>query len=129
MIKYVTKPTDSCFALHCPTLFNSFYFPSFPGVPASPQSVTILTDTFTSTSVNISWTESSSPCVTGYRYNVSSAAIEDNIIMEFNSTDSTVVIEGLVPSDDQYCVVVTATDTANRNSSDSDPACFIFNGE
>ena len=36
---------------------------------------------------------------------------------------------GLVPSDDQYCVVVTATDTANRNSSDSDPACFIFNGE
>ena len=96
------------------------------GPPASPEDVTIHTDTFTNSSVNISWTESSSPCVTSYRYNVSSTAIEENIIMETSS--NSVMVEGLVPSDDQYCVVVTAIDTANRNSSGSDPSCFIFNG-
>ena len=114
--------------VHVVKVYPLFTF--VPGVPASPQSVTILTDTFTSASVSISWAQPPPDCVTGYRYTVSSAANEDDIIMEFNSTDSAVVIEGgLVPSDDQYCVVVTAIDTANRNSNDSDPACFIFNGE
>lgn len=97
------------------------------GPPANSEGVVIY---FTSSSVNISWTESSSSsssCFKGYRYNVSSTAIEENIIME--TTSNSVMVEGLVPSDDQYCVVVTAIDTANRTSNGTDPSCFIFSGE
>ena len=97
------------------------------GIPASPQNITIHTDTFTSSSVSISWTESSSDCVTGYRYNVSSTA---TTIVQSTSDPAvtTVTVEGLVPSDDQYCVVVTTIDTANRYSSDSDTVCLYYNG-
>ena len=99
----------------------------FPGIPASPKGVTIHTDTFTSSSVSISWTESSSDCVTGYRYNVSTATT----IVQSTSDPAvtTVTVEGLVPSDDQYCVVVTTIDTANRYSSDSDTVCLYYNGK
>ena len=45
------------------------------------------------------------------------------------TSSNSVMVEGLVPSDDQYCVVVTAIDTVNRNSSGSEPSCFIFNGK
>ena len=45
------------------------------------------------------------------------------------TSSNSVMVEGLVPSDDQYCVVVTAIDKVNRNSSGSDPSCFIFNGK
>ena len=96
-----------------------------PGIPASPEGVTIHTDTFTSSSVSISWTESSSDCVTGYRYNVS---LEDHQILNTTS-NSPVTVEGLVPSYDLYYVVINSFDTANRNSSDSDPECVYFNGE
>ena len=115
----------SCRNCFIETLIFLFLYSSGP--PASPEGVTIHNDTFTNSSVNISWTESSSPCVTSYRYNVSSTAIEENIIMETSS--NSVMVEGLVPSDDQYCVVVTAIDTANRNSSGSDPSYFIFNSK
>ena len=80
---------------------------------------------FTSSSVSISWTESSSDCVTGYRYNVSS---EDIQILDTTS-NSPVTVGGLVPSYDLYYVVINSFDTANRNSSDSDPECVYFNGE
>ena len=99
----------------------------FIGIPASPEGVTIHTDTFTSSSVSISWTESSSDCVTGYRYNVSSTA---TTIVQSTSDPAvtTVTVEGLVPSDDQYCVVVTTIDTANRENSSNDSSCILFNG-
>ena len=103
-------------------------YSSIPGIPVSPQNLTIHTDTFTSSSVSISWTESSSDCVTGYRYNVSSTAT--TIVQSFSDPAvTTVTVEGLIPSDDQYCVVVTTIDTANRYSSDSDTVCLYFNGE
>ena len=76
-------------------------------------------------SVSISWTESSSDCVTGYRYNVSS---EDHQILNTTS-NSPVTVEGLVPSYDLYYVVINSFDAANRNSSDSDTECVYFNGE
>ena len=79
---------------------------------------------FTSSSVSISWTESSSDCVTGYRYNVSSG----NQVLDTTS-NSPVTVEGLDPSYDLYYVVINSFDTANRNSSDSDPECVYFNGE
>ena len=91
-------------------------------IPPSPSDLTIHTDTFTSSSVSISWTESNSSCVTGY--NVSSV-----LLQSITTSDTTVTVEGLVPSDDQYCIVVTTIDTANRSSSDSDPVCFVFNSE
>ncbi len=80
------------------------------------------TDTFTSSSVNISWTESSSLCITNYRYNVSSTTIDDT------TTSNSVVLEGLVPCNDTLCVIVTAIDTADRTNS-SDPICFVINGK
>ena len=94
--------------------------------PPVPQDVDI--NQFTSSSVSISWTESSSDCVTGYRYNVSSTA---TTIVQSTSDPAvtTVTVEGLVPSDDQYCVVVTTIDTANRYSSDSDTVCLYYNCE
>ncbi len=91
------------------------------GIPDSPSNVMVHTDTFTSSSVNISWTESSSPCVTNYRYNVSSTTINGT------TTSNSVVLEGLVPSDDTLCVEVATVDTADRTNS-SDPVCFVFNG-
>ena len=91
--------------------------------PPVPQNVDI--NQFTSSSVSISWTESSSDCVTGYRYNVSS---EDHQILDTTS-NSPVTVEGLDPSDDLYYVVINSFDTANRNSSDSDTVCLYFNGE
>ena len=99
--------------------------PSIPDIPNSPEGVAI--HTFTNSSVSISWTESSSDCVTGYRYNVSSTA---TTIVQSTSDPAvtTVTVEGLVPSDDQYCVVVTTIDTANRHSNDSDTVCLYFNG-
>ena len=99
----------------------------FPDIPASPEGVTIHTDTFTSSSVSISWTDPSSDCVTGYRYNVSSTT---TTIVQSTSDPAvtTVTVEGLVPSDDQYCVVVTTIDTANRYSIDSDTVCLYYNG-
>ena len=103
-------------------------YSSIPGIPVSPQNLTIHTDTFTISSVSISWTESSSDCVTGYRYNVSSTAT--TIVQSFSDPAvTTVTVEGLIPSDDQYCVVVTTIDTANRYSSDSEIVCLYFNGE
>ena len=99
------------------------------GIPASPQNLTIHTDTFTSSSVSISWTESSSDCVTGYRYNVSSTATTPIVESTSDPAVTTVTVEGLVPSDDQYCVVVTTIDTANRYSNDSDTVCLYYNGE
>ena len=97
-------------------------------LPASPHNITIHTDTFSSSSVSISWTDSSSDCVNGYRYNITSAA---TTIVQSTSDHAvtTVTVEGLVPSDDQYCVVVTTIDTANRYSSDSDTVCLYYNGE
>ena len=92
--------------------------------PPVPLNVDI--NQFTSSSVNISWTESSSDCVTGYRYNVSS---EDNQSILDTTSTSPVTVEGLVPSYDLYYVVINSFDTANRNSSDSDPECIYFNGE
>ena len=92
----------------------------------NPEGVTIHTDTFTSSSVSISWTESSSDCVTGYRYNVSSTAT--TIVQSISDpavTTVTVTVEGLVPSDDQYCVVVTAISSGESTS----PSCFIFNSK
>ena len=79
-------------------------------------------------SVSPGRTESSSDCVTGYRYNVSSTA---TTIVQSTSDPAvtTVTVEGLVPSDDQYCVVVTTIDTANRYSNDSDTVCLIFDSE
>ena len=108
-------------------MIKKFCVNLIPGIPTSPEGVTIHTDTFTSSSVNISWTESSSDCVTGYRYNVSSTA---TTIVQSTSDPAvtTVTVEGLVPSDDQYCVVVTTIDTANRYSSDSDTVCLYYNG-
>ena len=91
------------------------------GIPDSPSNVMVNTDTFTSSSVNISWTESSSPCVTNYRYNVSSTTIDST------TTSNSTVLEGLVPSDDTLCVEVATVDTANRTNS-SDPVCFVING-
>ena len=82
-------------------------------------------DQFTSSSVSISWTESSSDCVTGYRYNVSS---EDTQILNTTS-NSPVTVGGLVPSYDLYYVVINSFDAANRNSIDSDTVCLYFNGE
>ena len=90
-------------------IFLVFYF--IIGIPDSPSNVIIHTDTFTSSSVNISWTESSSPCVTEYRYTVSSTTINST------TTSNSAVLEGLVPSDDPYCVTVAAVDTANRTNS------------
>ncbi len=96
---------------------------SITGIPDSPSNVTIHTDTFTNSSVNISWTESSSPCVTNYRYNVSSTTIDGT------TTSNSTVLEGLIPSNDTLCVEVATVDTANRTNS-SDPAiCFVFNGK
>ena len=92
--------------------------------PPVPQNVDI--NQFTSSSVSISWTESSSDCVTGYRYNVSS---EDNQSILDTTSNSPVTVEGLVPSFHLYYVVINSFDTANRNSSDSDPECLYFNGE
>ena len=91
--------------------------------PPVPQNVDI--NQFTSSSVSISWTESSSDCVTGYRYNVSS---EDTQILDTTS-NSPVTVEGLVPSYGLYYVVINSFDAANRNSSDSDTECVYFNGE
>ena len=88
--------------------------------PPVPQNVDI--NQFTSSSVSISWTESSSDCVTGYRYNVSS---EENQILDTTS-NSPVTVD---PSYDLYYVVINSFDTANRNSSDSDTECIYFNGE
>ena len=68
---------------------------------------------------------SSSNCVTGYRYNVSSTIVQSTS----DPAVTTVTVEGLVPSDDQYCVVVTTIDTANRYSSDSDTVCLYFNSK
>ena len=93
-----------------------------PDIPLSPSDLTIHTDTFTSSSVSISWNESDSSCVTGY--NVSSV-----LLQSITTSDTTVTVEGLVPSNNQYCIVVTTIDTANRSSSDSDPVCFVFNSE
>ena len=92
--------------------------------PPVPQNVDI--NQFTSSSVNISWTESSSDCVTGYRYNVSS---EDNQSILDTTSNSPITVEGLVPSYDLYYVVINSFDAANRNSSDSDSECIYFNGE
>ena len=41
------------------------------------------------------------------------------------TTSNSTVLEDLVPSDDNYCVTVTATDYTNRTS---DQYCFRFNG-
>ncbi len=101
-------------------LFSTIFL--FLGIPDSPSNVTIHNDTFTSSSVNISWTESPSPCLTNYRYNVSSTTIDGT------TTSNSTVLEGLVPSDDQYCVIVTAIDSADMTNS-SDPVCFVFNGK
>ena len=70
---------------------------------------------------------SSSDCVNGYRYNVSSTA---TTIVQSTSDPAvtTVTVEGLVPSDDQYCVIVITIDIANGSSNDSDTVCFYFNG-
>ena len=95
---------------------------SITGIPDSPSNVTIHTDTFTNSSVNISWTESSSPCVTNYRYNVSSTTIDGT------TTSNSTVLEGLIPSNDTLCVEVATVDTANRTNS-SDPVCFVINGK
>ena len=43
------------------------------------------------------------------------------------TSNNSVIVEDLVPSDYQYCVVVTAIDTGNRDSSGSDPSCFVLN--
>ena len=98
------------------------YCINITGIPDSPSNVTIHTDTFTSSSVNISWTESSSPCVTNYRYNVSSTTIDST------TTSNSTVLEGLVPSNDTLCVIVATIDTASRTNS-SDPVCFVINGK
>ena len=103
-------------------MLSNSYYSIIIGIPDSPSNVIIHTDTFTSSSVNISWTESSSPCVTEYRYTVSSTTINST------TTSNSAVLEGLVPSDDPYCVTVAAVDTADRTNS-SDPVCFIFNGK
>ena len=87
--------------------------------PPVPLNVEI--NQFTSSSVSISWTESSSDCVTGYRYNVSS---EDTQILDTTS-NSPVTVEGLVPSYGLYYIVINSFDTANRN----DTECLYFNGE
>ena len=44
------------------------------------------------------------------------------------STSNSVMVEGLVPSDDQYCVVVTAIDIKHNSGNGSDPVCFTFTG-
>ncbi len=101
------------------------FYPTFlftiTGIPDSPSNVTIHTDTFTNSSVNISWTESSSPCVTHYRYNVSSTTIDST------TTSNSTVLDGLVLSDVVHCIEVAIVDTANITNS-SDPVCFVFNG-
>ncbi len=103
------------------TFFYSAFLYTITGIPDSPSNVTIHTDTFTSSSVNISWTESPSPCVTHYRYNVSSTTIDGT------TTSNSVVLDGLVLSDVVHCIEVATVDTANRTNS-SDPVCFVFNG-
>ena len=42
------------------------------------------------------------------------------------TTSNSTVLEGIVPSDDNYCVTVTATDYTTRTS---DQSCFRFNGK
>ncbi len=83
----------------------------------SPGSVLVDTNTFTSSSVAISWTESPSVCKTTFTYNVNST--------NDTTTSNSTVLEGIVPSDNNYCVTVTATDYTNRTS---DQSCFRFNG-
>ena len=87
-------------------------------IPDSPGIVLIDTNTFSNSSVAISWTESPSVCNTIFTYNVNSTIIG-------TTTSNSVVLEGLVPSDDNYCVTVTATDYTTRTS---DQSCFRFNG-
>ncbi len=41
------------------------------------------------------------------------------------TTSNSTVLEGIVPSDGNYCVTVTATDYTTRTSEQS---CFRFNG-
>ncbi len=81
----------------------------------SPGSVLVDTNTLTSSSVAISWT---AVCNTIFTYNVNST-------INGTTTSNSTVLEGLVTSDDNYCVTVTATDYTNRTS---DQSCFRFNG-
>ena len=89
--------------------------------PDSPGVVIVDPDSYTSSSVSISWTESPSVCDTTFSYNVSSTNTNDG-----TTTSNNAVLGDLVPSDDPYGVIVTATDYTTRTS---DESCFLFNGE
>ena len=89
--------------------------------PDSPGVVIVDPDSYTSSSVNISWTESPSVCDTTFSYNI----LSTNTIYD-TTTSNNAVLGGLVPSDDPYCVIVTATDYTTRTSNQS---CFLFTSE
>ena len=76
--------------------------------PDSPGSVLVDTNSFTNSSVAISWTASPSVCNTIFTYSVNST--------NDTTTSNSTVLEGLVPSNDNYCVTVTAIDYTTRTS-------------
>ena len=99
--------------------FNSFIITVI--IPDSPGVVIVDPDSYTSSSVSISWTESSSGFDTIFSYNVSLTNTIDGAATTSNKT----VLGDLVPSDDPYRVTVTAIDYTTRTS---DESCFLFNG-
>ena len=88
------------------------------------DSLTVHSDSFTPTSVMVSW-QSSSSCITKYQYVLSGSNILEQDVT--STDDVTVVIEDLQPSSTLYCVVVNAIDSGNRIGPDSRLGCWLFN--
>ena len=91
------------------------------------DSLTVHSDSFTPTSVMVSW-QSSSPCITKYQYVLSGSNILEQDVTSTGDSDITVVIEDLQPSNTLYCVAVNAIDSGNRIGPGSRLGCWLFNG-
>lgn len=85
--------------------------------------LTIHDDTFSSTSVNMSWTESPSHCgPVIYRYSI----LPGSELVE-SSTSNNVAVDVPSPSDDPYCITVSVIYIYNTTSTTNEQ-CFLFQG-